>query len=664
VYANPPVKQGLTAANVVWAFTHRYNANWHPLTTLSHMLDCQLYDLRAGAHHLTSVFLHAINAILLFLVLRRMMSLRPNISTAAPDPPAGALWPAAFVAAVFAVHPLRVESVAWIAERKDVLSGLFFFLTLGAYTGYVRRPSVKRYLLVVVAFALGLLSKSMLVTVPFVLLLLDYWPLQRFAAANQNGGPVVRRLILEKIPLFILSAAFCAITLRTQSEAIQLAEAVSFQQRIANAIQSWVIYLGQFFWPADLAVYYPLPTTSISPWIIGPALLLLLAVSVAALCWRQKRPWFLTGWLWYLGMLVPVIGLIQVGGQAHADRYTYLPQIGLVLLLTWAGLAATASWRNRREMLGGAAAVIVGSLIITARDQTNYWRDSETLWTRTLACTSDENAAAHSNLGNFLLGRGRLDEAIAEARKALAVRPDDVIAHNCLGLAFLQEGRADEAITQFEADLKATPDYAPAHSNLGAALFQIGRTDEAIAHLQKAIELDPNLPDTYNNLGGSFLQIGRTDDAITQLQKALALDANLPDAHNNLGGALLQKGQAAQAIAHFQKALELKPDFPGAANNLAWVLATWPDASCRNGPRAVELARRVNQLSGGGHLMALRTLAAAYAEAGRFPDAIDTASRALELAQAQSNAFFIQALQADLRLYQSGQPLQESSRGR
>jgi tetratricopeptide (TPR) repeat protein len=650
----------LTAPGVVWAFTHRYNANWHPLTTLSHMLDCQLYGLHAGRHHLTNVLLHTATAILLFLVLRQMMSLRPDKSAAATASQAGSLWPGAFVAAVFAVHPLRVESVAWIAERKDVLSGLFFVLTLGAYISYARKPSVGRYLLVIAAFALGLLSKSMLVTVPFVLLLLDYWPLRRYAAANQSYFRVARRLILEKIPLFALSATICAVTLRTQGEAILLAEAVSLPQRIFNAIVSCVTYLGQLFWPAKLAIFYPLSTTGNSPWIICPAILLLMAVSVAAFRWRQKRPWFLTGWLWYLGMLVPVIGLVQVGGQAHADRYTYLPQIGLILLVTWTGMEVTASWRNRREVLVVVAAVILSGLVIAARTQTSYWRDSESLWTHTLACTSDENALAHSNLGNFLLGRGRLDEAIEEARKALAIRPDDIIAHNCIGLAFLQKGQINEAMSHFEDDLKSKPDYASAHNNLGAALFQIGRADDAITHLQRAVELDPNLPDAHNNLGGALFQIGRTDDAITHLQRALELDPNLPDAHNNLGGALLHKGQVAQAIAHFQKALELKPVFPAAANNLAWVLATWPEASYRNGPRAVELAIHVNQLTGGGHLMALRTLAAAFAEAGRFAEAIDTATRALQLADAQSNTFFIQTLPADIRLYESGQPLRDS----
>jgi tetratricopeptide (TPR) repeat protein len=600
VYQNPMVTGGLTPAAVAWAFTHPHQANWHPLTSLSHILDCQFYGLNAGGHHFTNVLLHGASAILLFLVLRRMTA---------------ALWPSALVAALFAIHPLRVESVAWISERKDVLSGFFFVLTLGAYLRYVRRPkSLLHYLLVLFLFVLGLMSKPMLVTLPFVLLLLDYWPLGRFPEPARF--PIPQRLLLEKMS--------CVITLRVQSEAIQDAQVVPMALRIENAIVSAAAYLAQMVYPANLALCYPYPINGLPPWQIALALLVLVAVSAAAFYWRNQRPWLLTGWFWYLGMLLPVAGLVQVGGQARADRYTYLPQIGVYLLLTWTLVELGERWRNRRLALAGGAAAALAILAACARAQTGYWRNSESLWTRALACTSN-NALAESNLGSLLYQDGRLDEALAHGQKALEIQPDNVGANNCVGFVLLQKGHVDEAIAHFQTALRARPDYAPAHSNLGMALFQLGRVDEAIAHFRSALEADPTVADI----------------------------------HNNLGAALVQKGQFEEAVADYQKALELRPDYPGACNNLAWVLATSPQASIRNGARAVQLARQANQLTGGGNLVILRTLAAAYAEAGRFPEAIETANQALQLATAQGKSAWANTLQKETRLYQAAFPLRD-----
>lgn len=608
VYQNPMVKGGLTPAAVAWAFTHKHQDNWHPLTSLSHILDCQLYGLNAGGHHFTSVLLHGATAILLFLVLRWMTA---------------ALWPSALVAALFAIHPLRVESVAWISERKDVLSGFFFVLTLGAYLRYVRRPnSLLRYLLVLFLFGLGLMSKPMLVTLPFVLLLLDYWPLRRFP--EPAHFPIPRRLLLEKIPLLALSAVSCVITLRVQSEAIHGAQVVPMTLRIENAIVSAAAYLAQMVYPANLALCYPYPINGLPPWQIALALLVLVAVSAAAVYWRNPRPWLLTGWLWYLGMLVPVAGLIQVGGQARADRYTYLPQIGVYLLLTWTLVELGERWRNRRLVLVGGAAAALAILAACARTQTGYWRNSESLWTRALACTSN-NALAESNLASLLYQEGQLNEALAHGQKALEIQPDNVGANNCVGFVLLEKGHVDEAIAHFQTALRARPDYAPAHSNLGMALFQLGRVDEAIAHFRNALEADPTEADI----------------------------------HNNLGAALVKTGQFEEAVAHYQKALELRPDFPGACNNFAWVLATSPQAPMRNGARAVQLAQQANQLAGGGNLVILRTLAAAYAEAGRFPEAIETANQALHLATAQGKSAWAETLQKETRLYQAGSPLRD-----
>jgi tetratricopeptide (TPR) repeat protein len=441
VYQNPMVTGGLTPAAVAWAFTHPHQANWHPLTSLSHILDCQFYGLNAGGHHFTNVLLHGASAILLFLVLRRMTA---------------ALWPSALVAALFAIHPLRVESVAWISERKDVLSGFFFVLTLGAYLRYVRRPkSLLHYLLVLFLFVLGLMSKPMLVTLPFVLLLLDYWPLGRFPEPARF--PIPQRLLLEKIPLLALSAVSCVITLRVQSEAIQDAQVVPMALRIENAIVSAAAYLAQMVYPANLALCYPYPINGLPPWQIALALFVLVGLSAAAFYWRNQRPWLLTGWFWYLGMLLPVAGLVQVGGQARADRYTYLPQIGVYLLLTWTLVELGERWRNRRLALAGGAAAALAILAACARAQTGYWRNSESLWTRALACTSN-NALAESNLGSLLYQDGRLDEALAHGQKALEIQPDNVGANNCVGFVLLQKGHVDEAIAHFQTALRARPD--------------------------------------------------------------------------------------------------------------------------------------------------------------------------------------------------------------
>ncbi len=599
---NPAVLGGLSLKGIVWAFTHNVNVNWTPLTVITHMLDCQFYGLNPGGHHLTNLLLHTTTAILLFLVLRRMT---------------GFLWRSAFVAAVFAIHPLHVESVAWIAERRDVLSGLFFMLTLGAYAGYVRhRWSTGRYLMVLLMLALALMSKPMVVTLPFVLLLLDYWPLKRFP---QPGGHLIPwRLIVEKVPLLALSGAACVATLFAQKEAIQL---VPLSLRIGNALVSYVVYLGQMIYPAGLAVFYPYPGNGLALWKIIAAFVLLLVISVGAVAARRKQPWFLIGWLWYLGMLVPAIGLVQSGLRARADRYTYLPQIGLYLLLTWAAVDLCARWRHRRVVLGGGSALILAALIFCAHVQTSYWRNSESLWTHTLACTSD-NVLAHNNLGNALVKMGKVDEAIVHYRKALQIRPD----------------------------------YAEAHINLGAALVKKDRVGEAIVHYQKALQIEPDNEEASYNLGNVLLKKGEVDEAIAHYQQALQIKPDFAEAHNNLGKALLQKGNAGEAITHFQKTLQIEPDNAEAQNNLAWVLATCPQASLRNGGKAVELARRANQLTGDGNPVVLGTLAAAYAEAGRFPEAVATAQRALQVAGTQSNTALAEAIRSQLKRYQAGLP--------
>ena len=493
VYHNPRVTQGLTFDGVAWAMTTNCCTNWHPLTWLSHMLDCQIYGANAGGHHLTSVLLHAITCILLFLVLRRMT---------------GDLWPSAFVAAVFAVHPLHVESVAWVAERKDVLSGLFFVLTLAAYLGYVRRPfSLPRYLAVTAMFALGLMAKPMLVTLPFVLVLLDYWPLGRFSCSGGSawrGGadiPVCRQdrgnsgrqeclphLMAEKIPLLLLTVASCVTTVWAQKQSIVDTGELRFSARIVNALVSYVTYLGKSFCPIDLAAYYPHPQAGLPAWKPIAALLLLAGVTAAVVMRRQKNPYLLVGWLWYLGMLVPVIGLAQVGLQAMADRYMYLPQIGLLIGLTWGAERLVRSWPRRAWLCGVAASLVIAELMVCALQQTTYWRDSESLWQHTLECTS-ENKIAHYNFGFFLAHQNRLDEAIEQYREAVRISPDYVEAQLNLGVALARLRRYDEAVTPFETAVKLSPNSVEIRNNLGLALARGGHKDEAMKQFQKALAL-------------------------------------------------------------------------------------------------------------------------------------------------------------------------------
>jgi tetratricopeptide (TPR) repeat protein len=468
VYDNPIVSKGLSLPGIAWAFTHVYASNWHPLTTMVHMLDCQLYALRPAGHHLTNVLLHAASCVLLFLLLLDMT---------------GATWRCAFVAALFAIHPLRVESVAWISELKDVLSGLFFVLTLWAYLRYTRRPeSMGRYASVLLCFALGLMSKPMLVTVPFVLLLLDCWPLDRFRNASR-----IPALLKEKIPLFALSLLSCVATSFAQKGAIQPGEHFPLPIRLGNALAAYVVYLGKLLYPRHLAVLYPLVKEGPPAWQVAGASLLLAALTAGAYLLRRRQPCLLVGWLWYLGMLVPVIGILQVGSQAYADRYTYLPQIGLCIAVTWAVADWSLGWRYRHLLLGSIAAIYLSVLSIAAWHQTTYWRDNITLWTHTLECTRD-NYIAHNNLGNALTMRRRPAEAIAQFQEALQIQPAYTLARYNLGVALAGQGRTGEAIPQFQQVLQARPDYLLARCYLGVALAEEGRPREAIAQFRAALQ--------------------------------------------------------------------------------------------------------------------------------------------------------------------------------
>jgi tetratricopeptide (TPR) repeat protein len=502
-------------------------------------------------------------------------------------------------------------------------------------------------------------------------------------------------LILEKIPLLALAAGACVMTVLAEEESIATLTTFSMPVRLGNAVVSYAVYLRQMVWPEGLAVFYPYALNGLRPWEVALAGMLLAGLSVAAWAERRRRPWLLMGWLWYLGMLTPMIGIVQVGAFAHADRHTYLPQIGIYVGLTWLAAEWSAKWQACRVAFGGLMTGVILALMVCAWKQTAYWKNSETLWNHTLACTTD-NDMAHINLGTALFKEGRVDETILHFQAALQIKPDDADAHYRLGAALLQkgsvdeaithfqaalqihpddadahynlatalrqEGRVDEAIAHYQAALRIKPDNADAHYNLAVALRQEGRVDEAIAHYQAALQIQPDNADAHNNLGTALLQKGRVDEAIAHLQKALQINPGHGTARNNLGNALLQKGNAAEAIAHFQQALQIEPANPAFQNNLAWLLATCSEASLRNGNKAVELAERANQLAGGKDPLMLHTLAAAFAEAGRFSEAVETAQRALRLAGAQSNTGLAGALQSEMKLYQAGKPFHSPER--
>jgi tetratricopeptide (TPR) repeat protein len=577
VYQNTRITGGINVANVAWAFSHIHSENWHPLTTITHMLDCQLHGLNAGWHHFTNVLLHSFAVVLLFVALERMT---------------GALWRSAFVSAVFAVHPLHVESVVWVAERKDVLSAFFFMLSLLAYSNYTRAPSIGRYLIMALAVALGLMSKPMLVTLPFVLLVLDYWPLERFETRGSNSVRRLSQLVWEKTPLIALSGVSSIVTFLAQRGAIGWTEQLPVQERISNALVAYVIYIRQMFWPAGLAVFYPHPENRLPALEIGLAFIVLIGITSAAFVFRKRSPYFVTGWLWYLGMLVPVIGLVQVGWQGHADRYTYLPQIGLYIALTWAVVHFTRSWRFQRVALAVAAIIVVSALSWCCCLQASYWRDSKTLFTHALAVTKNND-----------------------------------VAMNNLGIIFLEKGQLDEAISNLQAAIDVRPENAPAHDNLAKALLQKGQVAEAMVHYRKFLELEPD---------------------------------NV-EARNTLGTALIQQGKLSEAIGQWQDALAIQPENGNAASNLAWVFATCPEDSIRDGSHAVELAEKALRISGGKIPMIYKVLAAAYAESGRFSDAIENARRGAELAANQGNPALAAELESNIALYQSGRPLRDPS---
>jgi Tfp pilus assembly protein PilF len=547
VTENSQVQEGLSWKGIHWAFTTFHASNWHPLTWLSHMLDCQFYGLNAGYHHLTNLAFHILNTLLLFGILKWTT---------------GAFWPSVAVAALFAIHPLHAESVAWIAERKDVLSTFLWLLALWAYATYVKNRGVGRYLLTLLLFALGLMAKPMLVTLPFVLLLIDYWPLNRFGALPAASMSVANNrtetndwykntrvfcLIWEKIPFFVLVAASSVVTFMAQQkgDAISSLESLPMDRRIGNALISYLAYIKKMFWPNDLVVFYSYRHDAFPSWqVLGAGLLLVLVTIVTARAGR-RFPYLPFGWLWYVGTLVPVIGLVQVGSQAMADRYTYVPFIGLFVLISWGLSDLGARLPYRKIVLSLSAAALFGALSACTFRQLTCWRNGITLFTNAVKVSPDSEVV-HNNLGVAFAKQGQYHEAINHYSKALGIRPHHLKARFNLGFALGKTGRVDEAIEHFSKLLQMKPDYAEAHYNIGVALTQKGQVRQAVEHYTDALRIKPDYPEAYNELGICFASQGKINEAIIQFSKALEIKPDFQNARNNLkrASALIRSGKS------------------------------------------------------------------------------------------------------------------------
>jgi Tfp pilus assembly protein PilF len=605
---NQHIQAGVTLKSVIWAFTTGYASNWHPLTWLSHMLDFKLYGLNPMGHHWTNLQIHIANTLLLFFVLQLMT---------------GAILRSAFVSGLFAIHPLHVESVAWIAERKDVLSTFFWMLSMYAYVGYVRNPEKKRcYIVLIILFALGLMAKPMIATLPFVLLLLDFWPLSRFQSIIHeqkiNVFQAFRTLVWEKTPLFVLTAISCGITFFVQQHggAVASIEALPLKARAANAIASYINYIGKMIWPLHLAVLYPLRDWNPGQVLISGVLLLLIS-TLAVRTWH-RHPYFLVGWLWYLGTLIPVIGLVQVGAQRMADRYTYIPLIGLFIIIAWAMPDILCKWRSRRIILRTISGVMIILFMICSWFQVHHWKNGATLFTHAVK-TTNNNSIAYCELGHALNEQGKHDEAIIHFKRALKINPYYTEAHYELGVTLEAQGNSTAAVKQYLEALRTNPNHVKAHNSMGIILAKQGNFKDSVYHHKKALQIDPKYPAAYYNLGKIFSAQGKIEEAIFYYQEALYYSSNMTQA----------------------------------LYNLSWILATCEDGNYRNGTEAVKLAEKLCRITRYKQPLALDALAAAYAETGKFDAAVLTAQKGLTLALHHGLKELAVRLKKRLQLYQA-----------
>jgi protein O-mannosyl-transferase len=654
VTENHVVQNGLTWAGVKWAFTTWHASNWHPLTWLSHMLDCELFGLNAGAHHSVNLLLHATNAVLLFGLLLRLTNL---------------LRPSAFVAALFAWSPVHVESVAWIAERKDVLSTLFALLTLLAYVKAVTsdrcqvtrtNPALSRftfhvsrfYWLALFFFALGLMSKPMLVTLPFVMLLLDYWPLQRF--------PPFWRLVFEKWPFWVLVAVSCVITFLAQRHGgmVVSLEEIPLHYRLDNVPPAYTRYLLKMLWPVHLAIFYPLPKT-ISLLAVAAAVAVLLAISAAVWFGRNRGPYGLVGWLWFVGTLVPVIGLVQVGHAAMADRYTYFPSIGVFIALTFAARDGVNRLQFPPAVITAVAVLILGGCVVLTENQLRCWRDDESLFSHAISVTKD-NEPAHLCLGQVYEMEGRKADALSEYRIGLKLNPYRAKTYGNVAHLLAGSGQTNEAFAELRGALRLYPEDALLHDSLANLLADSGHTNEALAEFRDAVRINPKDAALHDNLGAMLAELGRFDEAMEHYAAAARLDPADWRASYLRGKALLKQGRDMEAIPYFRQAMQIDPDNLHVLIYLAQVLASDENPKVRDGQTAFALASKANTLTGGTQPAMLDALGMACAELGRFDDAQKAAQEALHLAQANGLTNDAVVVQQRLRLYQNHQPWRES----
>jgi tetratricopeptide (TPR) repeat protein len=657
---NQAIKGGLNLESIRWAVSTPHYFMWHPLTSLSYVLEYQLFGLNPFWYHLTNLLLHTASVILLFWVLKRMT---------------GALWPSAFVAAVFAFHPLQVESVAWIAERKSVLSGFFWLLTIAAYVRYVQLTSVGRYIIVLIVFCLSAMTKPTVVTLPFALLLLDYWPLRRFGwlykrsekdfyeqiAVAQSS---VHRLIIEKIPLFIISILLSVITYLSQQSGnvINSEERFPLDIRIANAFVSYIRYIGKLIYPTGLAVFYPHPGRNLPNWQPAISFLLLVIISILVVWQIRRRPYLAVGWFWYLGILVPVIGLVQAGGQAMADRYTYIPLIGIYMMIAWIGGEVLERWRSLRIYAALLAGLIFCALLVATRTQVGYWQNDETLFSHAVKVTKN-NHLAHYNLAKSFESKGQYDKAIENYKQVVQITPSDYETYNNMGAAFLTQGQFDQAVVSYSQSLKIKPDYAIAIYNLGLAKLKQGKYAEAVAQFTRALVITPNSPEAYNELGNAYTGLGKYDLAIKNYEKAIKLKPDYITAIYNAGMATLKQNKYDKTIEYFRKALEQNPDSVIVLNSLAWILATAEDSRFQNPTDAVKYAEKACKLINYNDAAYLDTLAAACASAGIFDQAVQTAEKAFKLAEVNEQEKLANEIQEHLKVYKAKQPWLEHTHG-
>jgi len=626
VTGNEQVKAGLTGQSIRRAFEAPSAYFWHPLTILSHMLDCELFDLKPAGHHLTNLLLHIANALLLFYVLKDMT---------------GAVWKSWLVAALFALHPLHVESVAWVAERKDVLSTLFWILTMIGYVRYVRRPTAGRYSATLILFLLGLMAKPMLITLPFVLLLLDWWPLGR----NSNGSTGFDRLttgllttgfknqklksrsytnlILEKVPFFVLSAIFSVVAFWAQHGEKELMLRWPVRIRIANAFISYAVYIEKMFWPAGLAAFYPHPGDKLSMWGAAIALIFLAGVSILAI-YLSRRKYLLVGWLWYLGTLVPVIGFVQVGVFAMADRFTYISLTGLFIIIVWGTDELLAGWRWRKITLGVSAPAVLLALSICTGFQLRYWQNSITLFEHLLKVTSN-NYLAYSNLGVAYSQLGRYQQAVENFEQAIRIKPDVPKIHRNLGAVYGNLGRYQEEIEACRKAIKIDPDYVDAYIDLGAAHSSLGRYQEAIDDYKQAIEIKPDVVEAHYNLGIVYDKLGRYQEAIEAFEQAIGIKPDYVKAHDSIGVAYIELGRYNEAVETLKQTVKIKPDYAEAHCNLGVAysqLGRWQDA--------VDACKQAIKIKPG-YAEAHCNLGFAYSQISRWQDAIDACKQAIKI---------------------------------